>query len=683
MSITEQDKVGLIPGVGPVAVAALANLGIISIADLLRWYPREYLDGSNPLPIRSVPLDRLAAIKVQIESVTLRPTKQRGLSMLEAVCTDESGKLHVRWFNQPYLKQKLLPGTQWVLMGTVQRFGPQLSMMSPILEFEPRILAIYGQTKGVTSKMLRGWLQWVITHVALEATLLPSWFMQEEQLIDRQNALQAIHTPLAIEQVEPARHYFAFEEAFAFFARMALAKQETVSEKGVNIQFDVHFLQDMVAKLSFELTAGQKRAIWDCVQEMHTGKPMTRLLNGDVGSGKTMVAAFASAVVAKSGYQSVLLVPTEILAQQHRLSIAEFLEPLGITVAVWTAAHKESTEADLVIGTHAVLQQDFSMPRLGLVIIDEQHRFGVRQRQLLRAGTTGAIPHLLSMTATPIPRTLALALYGDLTVSLLPDKPKDRLPISTEVIVAGNREHMHNRIVAELQSGHQVFVICPLIESAKPRKNEEAEEQTLFTVLSQEELATAGQKTVLAEAAQLHIEHPEYGRIEVLHGKMKPALKQQIMEQMAAGEINVLVATSVVEVGVNIPNATVMVIEGAERFGLAQLHQFRGRVGRSSAQSYCFLCPQLRSLGIMQRLAVLEKEQSGFAVAEQDLALRGPGELSGSVQAGLPDFKMASLTDIDFLRRVHTAVLRQMQEDPGFMQKFSDTSYSTSSVGLE
>jgi ATP-dependent DNA helicase RecG len=681
--VGETDLVGMIPGVGPVAAKALEGLGIRTIGELLRWYPREYLDGSNPLPVRSLPPDRLVAVRVTVQSVTSRPTRQRGVHMVDALCSDESGELHARWFNQSYLKQKLVPGSTWILMGVAQKFGPQLAMASPLLESEPKILAIYGQTKGVTSKMLRGYVEWVLTNVQLDSSAMPADFVLQEGLMGREEAVRIVHAPHFMGEVAEARRYLAYEEAFAFFARLSLGKREASTEPGVMVPFDVAFLQQLTGLLPFELTAGQKRAVWDVVQEMGTGRPMTRLLNGDVGSGKTVVAAFSSAVVAKAGYQSVILVPTEILAVQHRQSIARLLEPLGIQVALWTSAKKEdSSRADVVVGTHAVLQQDFSLPRLGLVVIDEQHRFGVRQRQLLRATASGAVPHLLSMTATPIPRTLALALYGDLTVSVLPEKPKDRLPIFTRIVSADRREEMHQRILGEIQAGHQVFVICPLIQE-KAKESADPESVSPFAELGGAERDAVSQKTVTAEADRLRLEHPEYGVIEVLHGKMKPDLKKEVMERMAAGKINVLVSTSVVEVGVDVPNATVMVIEGAERFGLAQLHQFRGRVGRSAMQSYCFLCPQLRSPDIFRRLQVLVDEQSGFAVAEQDLALRGPGEFSGAAQAGLPDFRMASLTDLGFLTRIHVAVRELSDRNPDLLLPFAEAGYSGGSLSLE
>lgn len=682
MSYSEKDKVGVIPGVGEVVQSALERLGIFTIADLLRWFPRQYLDAAHPLPVSQVPYGRLSAVQVTVDSTTTRPTKNRALSLFEAKCSDDSGVISVRWFNQTYLKQKLTPGSTWIFIGEVNRFQGEVVMMNPIIETRPYILSFYAQTKGVTSRLFRGFLDWVLHQVTLDPDRIPEDVKQEAGIIGRQEALSSIHQPKEMAEVVVARRRLAFEEVFWFFVRMASTKQETQKERGIPLSLDVEYLKTVVAALPFELTPGQKRAVWDIVQEMATGSPMTRLLNGDVGAGKTVVAALAASQVAKSGYQTILLVPTEILAKQHFESTQRLFAGLGFKVVLWTAAQKDLgvEDADLIVGTHAVLQEGFSLPRLGLVVIDEQHRFGVRQRSLLRQGQA-VVPHVLSMTATPIPRTLALALYGDLTVSVLSDKPKNRLPIITQIIHESARAQMHARIMEELREGHQVFVICPLIEEKTKKKVEPGEGAQLE--LTDEELEKEQKKTVVAEAERLRSEHPEYGVIEVIHGKMKPQEKRDIMDRMARGEIHVLVATSVIEVGVDIPNATVMIIEGAERFGLAALHQFRGRIGRGSAQSYCFLCPTLRGRAIDERLQVLVNTNSGFQVAEQDLALRGPGELTGNVQSGLPDFRMTSLTDLTFLQEVKEVADRYIQNHPDFLESVSDIAYSTHLGGLE
>lgn len=681
--ITLDNSISIIPGIGEVTEINIDRLGIRTLRDLLSWYPREYLDASQPVLIKRAPYDRLIAIEVEIERCEVRRTKNRHLSMLEAVCSDDSGSLTVRWFNQPFLKQKLLPGTRWILIGNLVRFKGMNVMMSPLIESQPTILAVYAQTKGVTSKMLRNFIGWALEHVSFEHEDIPAPILQQEGQPTRQELLRMIHQPVHMEEVERARQGLAFEEVFWFFVRMSVARSQAIRSKGVVIPADVSWLQEVVGQLPFDLTPGQKRAIWDSVQEMAQGHAMTRLLNGDVGTGKTVVAAVLAAAMAKAGYQTMMLVPTEVLARQHAISLEKFLSGLSLSVGIWTASQKKGQEADVLVGTHALLQESVSLERLGLVIVDEQHRFGVKQRQALRS-RPGITPHLLSMTATPIPRTLALALYGDLAVSFLPDKPKDRLPIKTAVVHEPQRSAMYKMMASEIKDGHQVFVICPLIEEKeKPKEKKEAGEGTNISLMSEEELKGQEKKTVMAEAERLRKEHPELGVIEVLHGKMKPADKAAIMARMATGEVDVLVATSVIEVGVDVPNATVMVIEGAERFGLAQLHQFRGRVGRGSAQSYCYLCPSLRGAAIDERLRLLAQTDNGFEVAEVDLQLRGPGELVGDVQSGLPDFRMASLTDVSFLQRVKSIVDEEIQKNPDFLKNYTNVAYSNERVGLE
>jgi ATP-dependent DNA helicase RecG len=680
-SYLEADSVRQIPGVGEVAQTALEKLGIRTIADLLRWYPRQYIDGSKPIPIAELRTGDLSVIKVTIDSVHQRRTKTNNLKMVEAEVTDMTGDLTIRWFNQPFLEQKLQPGSEWIFIGIADRFQGKLTMLSPLIEEKASILSVYAQTKGVTSKMFRGFIEWALRATTISEDGLPPIVHQRQALLSRAEVLQRIHQPTHIEEVAAAREQIAFEEVFWFFLQLLSGRTKQLQEKGIIIPAEVDFLQEVTHALPFELTPGQKRAIWDIAQEMQSGVPMTRLLNGDVGSGKTVVAGVAAALVSKAGLQSIILVPTEILARQHTVSLDKLLAGAGLKVALWTAAQKdEIQEADIVVGTHAVLQEGFSLPRLGFVVIDEQHRFGVKQRQWLRSAQDTA-PHVLSMTATPIPRTLALTLYGNISISVLKDKPKDRLPVITQLISARDRQAMHRRIVMEIQNGKQIFVVCPLIDEKKKEKS--AEEGPSLQLFSTDELEAKEKKTVVAVAEKLREEHPEYGVIEVIHGKMKPDQKKQIMERMAAGEIQVLVATSVIEVGVDVPNATVMVIEGAERFGLAQLHQFRGRVGRGADQAYCFLCPDLRSQAIIERLSVLVETSSGFEVAEKDLELRGPGELVGEAQSGLPDFRMASLTDIAFLQRVREEVETFMRENPDSVDEYSGKDYVTFMGGIE
>lgn len=683
--------VTILPGIGEKYAKELERMGIRNIADLLRWYPRRYLDVSKSVPVRTMPYGELSAVEVTVEKVQKRRSK-RGLAYLDAICSDESGGITIRWFHKTYMENKLVPGSRWIFLGTAKRFKGETVMMNPLTLTGYSIIPIYSQTSTVTSRMLQRWIATVFQQVRVEAISdwertysgLPQPVVQKQGLIGYMEALKAVHQPPSMDSLGPARERLAFEEVFWFFLQLKQSAGELAAGQGIKVPYQLEKLKELVTSLPFGLTHGQKRAVWDMVQEMDSGKPFVRLLNGDVGAGKTVVAGLLAAVVAEAGGQTAFLVPTEILARQHQASLQQLLPKTS--VAVWTAAKKETITSDIVIGTHALLSETARLPRLTLVVIDEQHRFGVRQRQFLREGTS-LTPHVLSMTATPIPRTLALTLYGNLSVSFLKELPKNRLPVITDLIWPqdDDKKRLHERILTEIQSGHQVFVICPLIVE-KEKKGEEGENvDNLFTLpgIVPEKEGKLQQKTVIAEAERLQKEHPEYGVISFVHGKMKAQEKATIMEKMRAGEINVLVATSVIEVGIDVPNATVMVIEGAERFGLAQLHQFRGRVGRGQAQSYCFLCPTLRSPAIAERLQVLVDSTSGFDVAEADLALRGPGELAGDVQSGLPDFRMASLTDLEFLQRVKDAVEEYCEKNPDYSMLLSGRSAISGLITLE
>jgi ATP-dependent DNA helicase RecG len=678
MPYLARDPVRVIPGVGPKIEEELARMGIQTLRDLLHWFPRRYVNALEPALVNRVPYGETVAVKVTVQSLIQRSSR-RGVSMLDVRCSDATGPLLARWFHQPYLKNKLQPGSQWVLIGVVKPFNGEAVMLNPILEAEPRILAIYSQTATVTSRMLGQFVDFALHHVEAGelAESLPASVKKEHGLASYRESLTYLHQPEQFSQINLARRRIAFEEVFWFFLRMRQAAAQVQEEAGIPIPCPVELLRDFTAKLPFTLTAGQKKAIWDAVQEMEQGHPMLRLLNGDVGAGKTVVAAALAAVIANSGYQTAFLVPTDILARQHRRNLDQLLSPLAIGVSAWTAAQKESTDSDVVVGTHALLQENARLNRLALVVIDEQHRFGVRQRQLLRQQQVRP-PHVLSMTATPIPRTLALTLYGNLSVSVLREKPANRLPVDTTVIWPGSQDsnRLHHRILTEIQAGHQVFVICPLIKPTKSTDTADMAEEANLQLFTPGEKVKQEQRAVHAEVERLRKEHPEYGTVEAVHGKLKPAEKEAVMQRFQQNDIQVLVATSVIEVGIDIPNATVMVIEGAERFGLAQLHQFRGRVGRGGDQAYCFLCPTVRSQPIAERLNALAESDDGFAVAEKDLSLRGPGEMTGELQSGLPDFRMAKLTDVAFLQEMKGVVEEYVAKNPTVLQTSPEEAYS-------
>lgn len=645
------NSVRVIPGVGEKNQEELERMGIHTLEDLLYWFPRSYLDGTQIVDISSLRHGQIATIKADVIRVNRRKSQARAVPMLEVVFSDDSGEVLARWFHQDYLVSKLIVGSSWVLIGQIQRFRGEAVMLSPLLEKEEKIWSIYRQTKTVTTRMLRTYLNWTLANCELVDSFLPSDILASQQLVELGEAMGGIHQPRIMDEVSISRERFAFEEMFWFF--VGLQKEDIQDSRlGTAIETDLDFLKERIALLPFQLTDDQKKCLWQIVQDMALDKPMVRLLNGDVGSGKTVVAVMASVMAAKAGMQTVILVPTEVLAQQHFATITKLVGD-SLKVGIWTANKKDGLEADIVIGTHALLQKGVELPNIGLVIIDEQHRFGVEQRKVLSSSRKdGRFPHLLSMTATPIPRTLALTMYGNLKISFLKSKPANRLPLRTEIIEEIHRDRMYDLIRREIGAKHLALIICPLITEKQQASPDEGQIELGFEdVLKQEK------KTVEAEVERLQDPLLGLGVVAGLHGKMKSKEKNLIMERAAKGEIDVLVSTTVVEVGVDLPLATVIAVEGAENFGLAQLHQLRGRVGRSNLQSYCFLCPGKLSDKIRERLMVLVREESGFAVADYDLSMRGPGELAGFSQSGLPDFKFASLSNIEYISNVKSVAV--------------------------
>lgn len=655
------DPVRILEGVGPKVAENLQRMGIETISHLLQWYPRRYIDGSQPVPVASAATGIEQAFRLTVQEVKEGFTRNRGVKTLSVRCEDESGSILVQWYNQPYLKQKLVPGSVWIMIGTVTYFRDGRTLLAPRLEQRPVIIPIYPQSGSVNSRLLHTLIKQALPETMLHDPL-PEEVRLTQGLLGLKEALTALHTPTESREIEPAQDTVAFQEVWNFFMQLEQSQSHIQAEEGIVIPADTDFIHKITETLPFTLTDGQKRAIWESAQGMASGTVMTRLLNGDVGSGKTVVAGILACLVAKAKYRTAFLAPTEILAEQHYATLQQLLQRSGLKIGLWTASHQEKdvAEADLIVGTHALLYEKISLSPLGLVVVDEQHRFGVEQRTKLRENQQ-RIPHFLSMTATPIPRTLALTLFANLEVSQLPERPAGRLPIKTFIIDNDPyRNRMNQRMAEEIAAGRQVFVVCPAIK-VKEQKEEEAGELMLF----EEGSFQQGKRAVEEEIARLKKLFPTF-RIETVHGKLKPAQKAEVMARMNAGEIDILVATSVVEVGVDIPNATVLVIEGAESFGLAQLHQLRGRVGRGSHQSYCFLCPHKMSQKIRERLQVIADSNDGFVIAEADLAQRGPGDVQGLSQSGLPDFRMASLTDLLFLQRVRDVVRSYLGNHPDY-----------------
>lgn len=643
-------------GIGEQRQKKLEKLGIFTIADLLRHYPREYKDRSQITKIAELPLNETAVFLAQVKEEGQNSRHGR-LIYTRMKVYDETGAVWVVWYNQPYMKNALKIGEWYLFTGKLQQKYGKKEIPSP--EYERigenfaggRILPVYPSVEGLSQKMLRNLMEEALGQMRGGAQeILPAWLRQAYHLAEQNFAIENIHFPKTEQGFYDARRRLVFEELFLLQTALYRLKQ-TLEESGEGIPFGQReALAEGEGLLPFALTAAQKRVLGEMEADMTSGKSMNRLVQGDVGSGKTAVAMLASYWAIKNGYQAALMAPTEVLAQQHAASFREIFAPAGINVVLLTGgisakekrerlAQIASGEAQMVIGTHALIQSGVAFQRLGLAITDEQHRFGVRQRSLL-AGQ-GENAHTLVMTATPIPRTLALILYGDLDISIIDELPPGRKKIDTSAVDSRYHPRIYAFIQKHIAQGQQAYVICPMIE-----ENEKIAAQA-----------------VLQYTEELKRELPDC-RICCVHGKMKPKEKQAIMEGFAAGEIDVLVSTTVIEVGVNVPNATIMLIENAERFGLAQLHQLRGRVGRGSEKSYCILVSDTKTKEAKARMKTMTESEDGFLISEKDLKLRGPGEFFGIRQHGLPELKIADLTrDMAILQEAQRAAAALLQRD--------------------
>lgn len=648
MAITKlSSSVALLQGVGPTLAERLERLDITTARDLLMHFPSRYEDYTRVVKIRDL---RPGPITVAgtIEQVAARWAQTRRLHIIEAIISDGSGTLKAVWFNQRYLQPKLVAGRAVVLIGKLEFRNNDLALQSPTIEFtsdeaKGRIIPIYPETAGLTSKQLSALVDQVLGLSASLVDELPDYLLESAGLMDLITTIKALHQPKTSQDITAGRHRMAFEELFFLMACGLMIKQEVAKEPAHRIGFKEVVARNFTAKVGFELTDAQRAAAWQILQDMDQDHPMNRLLEGDVGSGKTVVAALAATMTQAAGYQTALMVPTEVLANQHAAKLTPLARKLGYKVAQMSgklpaAQRREvsqriaSGEVNLIVGTQALLSKDIIFHQLGLVIIDEQHRFGVEQRQLLKA-KAGYLPHLLTMTATPIPRTLALAIYGDLDISIIDQLPPGRKPVKTQVIAESNRLEIYKVVDDEIEQGHQVYVVCPLIEDSEVLefKSVETEEQRLRTGPF------------------------AHRRMAGLHGRMKSDEKQQIMAQFAAGKIDILVATSLIEVGVDVANASVMIIEAADRFGLATLHQLRGRVGRGSEQAYCYLFSSSNIGTGDRRLAALEHTNDGFRLAQIDMQERGAGQVYGLRQHGRLDLQFADIGDAQLLAEARGA----------------------------
>lgn len=652
------DSVESLKGIGPKTAEVLKKAGIKTVRDFFYNLPRDYENFAAPTSISAMRPGKVV-IRGKIDSLSNRPSRRRHLSITEGVVRDGSGSVRVVWFNQSYRMRQFDPEKEYYFSGVYELKNNRYQITSPSailvsdVDVGSGLAPIYVAHGSVKSNDFKRLMNNSRERFSEIPDLLPTVVAGT-----RKEALYKVHFPESVAEATSGRNYLAYEELFELILAARLNREENEKLRATPIPFNVTRVRDFVSKLPFKLTNAQRKSAWEIFQDMEKDTPMNRLLQGDVGSGKTMVAAMAAFEAVSGGSQVALLAPTAILATQHYEGLKDLLKQFGIKTTLLIGATKEKDalkksiidgEIDFVIGTHALLTDDTEFKNLGLVIIDEQHRFGVEQRQkLMLKSPDGLAPHLLMMTATPIPRSLQLTVFGDLDVSILNELPKGRQPIETAILPEiSMREKLYPHMVQTVKAGQQIYWICKAIDDNPKTET----------------------TSVKSRAEKLKKLFPDF-RIEFLHGRMKPAEKDEIMERFASGKIDILVSTTVVEVGVNVPNATLMVIEDAENYGLAQLHQLRGRVGRGSVKSYCYLITS-EDKGPSRRLMELEKSTDGFYLAEVDLKLRGPGEIYGSLQHGALDLRIATLTDTKLIHKAQTDVMDFLKND-GNMLKYEE-----------
>lgn len=654
------DSVTALKGVGESVAAKLSKLGIFTVADLVSYVPRRYEDYSHVLRVSQIKPGPVT-IRVRFRGISARYSR-RGLHMTEAMASDESGSVKVVWFNQPYRAASIKEDEEYFVSGEFaqnHRFfaitNPACELVSSFPVNTARMVPVYGLTKGLGLTQLRKIIKTALTSYAVPETL-PKWILEKHTLIDKHTSLLNMHFPKNNDVLSEAKERLGFEEVFELTLASELNKQEFKAEHALEIPFKEDLIKKFVQSLPFHLTDDQRRAAWEVFLDMQTGRPMNRLVEGDVGSGKTVVAGLAALGALESGFQVAFMAPTEILASQHRATIETLFRAVGkddsvvflsgsMSVKQKQSLYKRISDGEslLIIGTHALFQDKVTFTNLGLIIVDEQHRFGVQQRKSLQA-KADKMPHVLNLTATPIPRTLALTLYGEMDISVIAQSPSGRKPVKTKLVIHENRQKIYETLKKELDAGHQGFVVCPQIEEGEDKR------------LSVKHVHSELQKNWLKDY-----------KIALLHGKLTAEEKDEIMQRFSNGDIDVLVATTVIEVGVDVPNATMMIIEGADRFGLAQLHQLRGRVGRGEHTSSCYLVLSNNDTP-SKRLKVIEYETNGFKLAEYDLELRGPGAIYGTMQHGALDLRVAKLTDVQLIKRARQSAKEFVSSDDDLLK---------------
>lgn len=666
-----------VKGIGKRFSSLLAKLGLRTVKDLLYHFPHRYQDFSDIRNISEIEEDTIVTIHGTITKTSITRTPRKHMYIVQAYIEDETGKAKAVWFNQKYLITTLKKGSSINISGKVSFDGKTPQFTSP--EFEiissektlrhtGKLIPIYPETKGVTSRLIRFIMGKVLPYIQVEE-FLPAHIIKNHSFPSLQEAFHSIHSPSSLHESDAALKRFSFQEIFLIQLTQAFERYKLSQHKAYPSPYTPETISSYLSSLPFELTHSQKEVLYEILEDIKNEFPTSRLVQGDVGSGKTVVVALASLVVADNGFQSVFMAPTEILARQHFLTFTHLFPHTNTGVALLTAHHTiaffgdgletELSKRDLlsyikkgsisiIFGTHAVIQKDVSFKHLALVIVDEQHRFGVEQRSRLTK-QKDILPHFISMSATPIPRTLSLTMFGDLSFSTITELPKNRKKVKTDIIPPQKQPAIYDFIRSELDVGHQCFVICPRIEAS-----DESEKKNILFL-----------DATSVEEEYMRLSQGEFKNyaVAMLHGRMKSEEKASIMKKFKDGSINVLVSTSIIEVGVDVPNATTMIIEGAQLFGLAQLHQFRGRVGRGSKQSYCFLFTKTNGIQ-NKRLKALVSAKNGFELAEMDLSLRGPGQFLGNEQSGMPDLAMKALSNPQLISSAHKEAFGLIKKDP-------------------